>query len=966
MNPYPYLLSAVAQEFMQRMVLNDRLKNSIEYKNVFDGQQAVDKLMVILDVSDRQMALKVGRALGHQGCFHDVLYESVLLDSSTDIYQFKDFLFLNQSHNLQHDPKTDYSAISTNMGTTYSNNSNSDNQSNTTWTGTATTSSSISDYSMVTDDRNTLATATITTLDDDDDDVWDDDNRAYNSATTTTPKMDTATPAFFVNGVFTPLTHCYVPSCDGPYPCYSVSCPKRHQLLFTAAAAASHTVRQTGHRLQTSIDSRSTPHTYLRQREQTSWAELVSEQVLNSVSTLERKRQEAICELIYTEVNFVLDLDYVQKMWIEPLLSEEIIPYARRKQFVNTVFSNILEIQKVHSRLARKLQKRQHDHPIVSEIGDILLKYAEDFHMIIEYGAKQHEAKFIYEKERHLNPKFGSFVDYTERHPSSHKLELNGYLTKPTTRLGRYPLLLGGILRRTGEAHPDHETLPKVMSIIKGFLGQVNVEAGNAKNRFDLENIHYHLTFKRKSDKLDLKLLEPGRRIAREGLLNKRSNLDAADYQVILFDNYLVVTKVKWISAQKHYLVVRRPLAIPFLSVSIPSNTPTPQRSGSLLMSTRHSYQQYQHHRRTPISVENDLNDTTMLPPNGDNNSGHPILFQHMGRKKHSDSQYLLFANSQASRKPWIDQIRQLQTCHDSPSSVFELMSAVQPGQFKHKKINQVVPFQNNQLLVFAMDDGVYAGKKGGNGLVHKVLHLDNVTHLHMIEEFQMLLVLADKTLWQYVLTDVMNGTLGTHQPPGKRIQTNVPFFHVGVCLDRTLVCIPKVSPLKSVITMLEPCKPQAMTDKKPTLLRRWVPTVAASISSTDTYLKKFKECYIPCEAWAVELSNSKLWITGHRGIMLVDMQRTDRTQPMLNPYDEHLTFVTDREKQESSLKIHLPIKRISVFRTPPGDYLICYDGKATKKREGRNQSLLLLLFLLRICVLRQCQRQSYSKGFLN
>jgi hypothetical protein len=178
------------------------------------------------------------------------------------------------------------------------------------------------------------------------------------------------------------------------------------------------------------------------------------------------------------------------------------------------------------------------------------------------------------------------------------------------------------------------------------------------------------------------------------------------------------------------------------------------------------------------------------------------------------------------------------------------------------------------------MEDGVYAGKNDPGAAVHKVLHLDRVTHLHVIEEFQMLLVLSDKTLWQYVLTDVMNGKLGQHsQPPGRRIQTNVPFFHVGTCLNRTLVCIPKVSPLKSVITMLEPCKPQAMTEKKPSsLLKRLVPTTP-TISSTDVYLKKFKECYIPCEAWAVELSTTKLWITGHRGIMLVDMQRTDRTQ---------------------------------------------------------------------------------------
>jgi hypothetical protein len=61
---------------------------------------------------------------------------------------------------------------------------------------------------------------------------------------------------------------------------------------------------------------------------------------------------------------------------------------------------------------------------------------------------------------------------------------------------------LGGILRRTTNDQPDNETLPKAIAIIKGFLSQVNLEAGNAKNRFDLENIHHYLSFKRKSDRL--------------------------------------------------------------------------------------------------------------------------------------------------------------------------------------------------------------------------------------------------------------------------------------------------------------------------------------------------------------------------------------------------------------------------------------------------------------------------------
>lgn len=72
-------------------------------------------------------------------------------------------------------------------------------------------------------------------------------------------------------------------------------------------------------------------------------------------------------------------------------------------------------------------------------------------------------------------------------------MELNGYLTKPTTRLGRYPLLLEVVLKHTPQDHPDRTNLPKVIKIIKEFLTNVNVESGKSENRFNLKQLHDQL-----------------------------------------------------------------------------------------------------------------------------------------------------------------------------------------------------------------------------------------------------------------------------------------------------------------------------------------------------------------------------------------------------------------------------------------------------------------------------------------
>lgn len=84
----------------------------------------------------------------------------------------------------------------------------------------------------------------------------------------------------------------------------------------------------------------------------------------------------------------------------------------------------------------------------------------------------------------------------SERLPESRKLELNGYLTKPTTRLARYPLLLDVVLKYTPDENPDKKDLVRVIGLVKEFLSRVNVESGKTENRFSLMQLDQQLVFK--------------------------------------------------------------------------------------------------------------------------------------------------------------------------------------------------------------------------------------------------------------------------------------------------------------------------------------------------------------------------------------------------------------------------------------------------------------------------------------
>jgi hypothetical protein len=75
-------------------------------------------------------------------------------------------------------------------------------------------------------------------------------------------------------------------------------------------------------------------------------------------------------------------------------------------------------------------------------------------------------------------------------------LELQAYLTKPTTRLARYPLLLEAVLKQTSEESSDKQEIPKVVTLIHELLAEVNLQTGRAENRFNLLQLEQQLLFR--------------------------------------------------------------------------------------------------------------------------------------------------------------------------------------------------------------------------------------------------------------------------------------------------------------------------------------------------------------------------------------------------------------------------------------------------------------------------------------
>ncbi|KAI5120261.1 hypothetical protein M0805_004597 [Coniferiporia weirii] len=847
---YPALLSRIAEAFRERITLMERVKDGLAYKDAFDGREAVDKIAYIIKTTDRNLALLLGRALDAQKFFHDVTYDHRLRDSQSELYQFRTAM------------PTPF--VSGDVGTIHGDSNGAIRPSP---KGSASS-----------------ATGGVQMLDD----TQADDNSESNIPGPSASTMS-SDEVRLPSGVFTLLTDCYSPTCSRDSLCYSIACPRRLE-----QQARLNMKPQPG--LKRSISKESLGDLV---EPGTLWVHSVPKEIVDSVSDTEKKRQEAINEVIYTERDFVRDMEYLRDVWIAPLKKSDIIPEDRRLDFLEQVFWNIHDIIAVNNKLRDAFNKRQKSFAIVERIGDILLDVVPQFAPFVSYGSHQLYGKYEFEKEKSSNPAFQKFVDETERLPESRKLELNGYLTKPTTRLARYPLLLGVVLKYTSDDNPDKKDLQQVIVLVKEFLEKVNIESGKTENRFSLLQLHQQLVF-RPGEEVDLRLKEEGRELVYKGNLKRRGGAqgDSGDLQLLLFDHALLMVKQKDKHKHEQHKVYRRPIPLELLLVSAPDEL------GSSTL--RHSNGKM----HKALTKRNSFNKNLPLPPptivsaKSNSKDGFSMTFVHLGRKYY---QITLWANTQMNRKKWLEAIHKQQEAMRERSLVFDTVTLCEGFFIGPNKVNCAAPFDNGRRMAYGTNDGVYFSNfREYNRHPVRVLGLPDVTQIDVLEEFQLLIVLSEHSVITFPLE-----ALSEHDPlnglrRAKRISSHTSFFKAGICLGKTLVCVVKASQLSSTIKVLEPIEYAVRGKNKPTFKKL--------IQGGNDTLRLFREFYIPVESSSIHYLKTKLCVGCTKGFEIVDLETLD-TQALLDPKDNSLNFVQKRED----------VRPMAIYRIE-NDFLLCYD----------------------------------------
>ncbi|KAL6452442.1 ROM2 RHO1 GDP-GTP exchange protein 2 [Candida maltosa Xu316] len=848
---YPAILSAVAKLFKENIILTINTKDGLEYHDTFTGKMAVDILCRIIRTTDRNLALLLGRSLDAQKFFHDVTYNHRLRDSVHEVYAFN---HVYNDVDFFHDDGNGH-------------NSNGNNSAFNSKHGSFVDSSQLQRdlNEQILDHHHSQSSGMSTQV---------ASNATGNGNVVIAGKELTASQQTGVNGVFTILTECYSPTCSRNRLCYSIACPRRLE-----QQARLNLKPQGG--LQHAV-SRLSLHDL--EEGETLWHQTVPQSVLDKLDKHEKTRQELIYEFVYTERDYVKDLEFMTDFYIMPLRNpvNNIIPEYQRESFIKAVFGNLPELLRLAKRLSDALTRRQQQQkPVVETIGDVFLDFVDELDPFVTYSGNKIFATFEHERQQQVNMKYARFLDAIEKKPESRRQDLSSFLIKGVQRPARYQLLISGILKNTKPESPDYKYLTKAKEEIEKLLVRINIRTGECTDRHKVMVLHRLIGKQALENRFNFKLAFDNRIIYQVTLNRKRDN---EKIDLYLFEHALLLVKHKIQNKREQHKVFERPMYLPLLFVNSGVEVPNsrsimPYRvNGSLVSDTSIKPQRAESNNY----IGNTLNSSS--------NSKFQLNFFGLGSNQ---VHVTLFADDLTIQNQVLSQISAQQKKMIETNDIFSL-SKFETRRFTgNNKINCAVPCYGGKKLLYGTDSGVWVSTVRSISATSNericsdptmVISKTYVTQIEVIVEYSKLLVLTDKTLYEFDLscTDSLDHVKNTKS--GKLLMGHISFFKVGVCDGKLLVIGAKTGSQHS-ICITEPVNPFDKSNKN------------------KNKKNEIQEINFTSDPISISFLKTKLCVGCAKGFEIVSSQ-TGTKEPILDEADPSLDFATQRESV-TPLAIH-------------------------------------------------------------
>uniref|UniRef100_A0A1A7YQV7 Rho guanine nucleotide exchange factor (GEF) 26 n=2 Tax=Iconisemion striatum TaxID=60296 RepID=A0A1A7YQV7_9TELE len=290
----------------------------------------------------------------------------------------------------------------------------------------------------------------------------------------------------------------------------------------------------------------------------TSWSQLSvvrKSGLSDQLSPEDRKRQEAIFEVISSEHSYLHSLEILIRMFQNSAELSE----AMTKIEHHHLFSNISDVCEASKKFFTELEERHQQSIVIDDISDIVCKHAvSNFDPYVTYCSNEvYQQRTLQKLVGSKNPAFKEVLTRIEGHPDCKSLPMISFLILPMQRITRLPLLMDTICQKTPKDSARYEECKRALQAVSKVVRKCNEGARTMERTEMMYTINSQLEFKIKP----FPLVSSSRWMVKRGELTafgedsgiflKRTSRHQVYF--FLFNDVLIVTKKK---SEDNYSVI--------------------------------------------------------------------------------------------------------------------------------------------------------------------------------------------------------------------------------------------------------------------------------------------------------------------------------------------------------------------------------------------------------------------------
>ncbi|XP_045659446.1 rho guanine nucleotide exchange factor 16 isoform X2 [Ursus americanus] len=407
---------------------------------------------------------------------------------------------------------------------------------------------------------------------------------------------------------------------------------------------------------------------------QITWSQLpevVESGLLDKLPAEERKRQEAIFEILTSEFSYQHSLGILVAEFLQ---SRELRATMTQTEH-HHLFSNILDVLSASQRFFEALEQRHKAQVCVEDISDILEEHAEKhFHPYIAYCSNEVYQQRVLQKLTNSNAAFHEALKEIEKRPACGGLPMISFLILPMQRVTRLPLLTDTLCLKS-QGHPErYKAASRALKAISKLVRRCNEGAHKMERTELMYTLHTQLDFgKVKSLPLisaSRWLLKRGELFVVEetGLFRKLASRPTC--YLFLFNDVLVVTKKK---SEDSFMV--------------------------------QDYAQVDHIRVQKM----DPSDPSLLGAGSGSRSSsvpHPFQVTLLRNSEGRQENILLSSDSASDRARWITALTHQERQGQGPTNKGDLLQVEITKAYLAKQADEITLQQADVVLVLEQEDG--------------------------------------------------------------------------------------------------------------------------------------------------------------------------------------------------------------------------------------------------------------------